>query len=395
MGLSVNKTVWQYMAVIAVLLVLTVSFLFYIRPVFIALIIGLLITVLLDKIADLFLKSTKKHTVKERNTIAVACFICVIIVVGAVAVAGAISLKNNVNSIWNTYEDFNNQYNESAEELAEEISMINPSVEDGQLADQSADQPANQPVGANNTSNGLGTWEITRSDVIFSIFQSGGDLLNATSETLSTAMTTIFATCLIIPVMAGYYFKEKGKIRRKIIVYAPDRYKPSLNRMIKEITDNMSMYLVVKILEAVVITFFYCTGFYAIGLPHWFFIGIIMGIFNIVPYVGFIVPTIVVVVYSYMLGPEMMISVIGITIVIQLFDYFLILPGIVMKTVKVTSLTAIILTLAGLKLFGIFGLIFAVPMYIFCKIVMVAAYKMLIEMYPDPVDPKEIHADEA
>jgi len=391
MGLSVNKKVWQYMAVIAVLLVLMISFLFYIRPVFIALILGLLITVLLDKIVDLFLKSTKKHTVKERNTIAIACVICVIIVVGAVAVAGAISLKNNVDSIWNTYEEFNNQYNESAEELAEEISMINPSVEDDQLADQSVDQSAD----VNNTSTGTGTWGITRSDVIFSIFQSGGDLLNATSETLSVAMTTIFATCLIIPVMAGYYFKEKGQIRRKLIVYAPDRYKSSLNRMIKEITDNMSMYLVVKILEAVVITFFYCTGFYAIGLPHWLFIGIIMGIFNIVPYVGFIVPTIVVIVYSYMLGPETMISVIGIIIVIQLFDYFLILPGIVMKTVKVTSLTAIILTLAGLKLFGIFGLIFAVPIYIFCKIIMVAAYKMLIEMYPDPTDPNEIQADEA
>jgi Predicted permease len=371
------------MSVIAVLLVLTVAFLFYIRPVFIALIIGLLITVLLDKIVDLFLKSTKKHTVKERNTVAIACVICVIIIVGAVTVVGAISLKNNVNSVWNTFDEFNNQYNESAEELAEEISMINPSVED------------DQPVDVNNTSTGIGTWGITRSDVILSIFQSGGGLLNATSETLSIAMTTIFATCLIIPVMTGYYFKEKGKIRRKIIVYAPDRYKPSLNRMIKEITDNMSMYLVVKILEAVVITFFYCTGFYAIGLPHWFFIGIIMGIFNIVPYVGFIVPTIVVIVYAYMLGPEIIISVIGIIIVIQLFDYFLILPGIVMKTVKVTSLTAIILTLAGLKLFGIFGLIFAVPIYIFCKIVMVAAYKMLIEMYPDPTDPKEIHADEA
>ena len=383
MELSINKTVWQYMSVITVLLVLTVSFLFYIRPVFIALIIGLLVTVSLDKIVDIFLKATKKYTVKERKTIVVACVAIVIIIAGVGAVVGAISLKNNVNSIWNAYEEFNNQYNESAEELAEEISMLDPSVEN------------DQPVIVNNTTEEMSPWEITRTDIILTVFQTGGSLLNTTSGTISTAMTTIFATCLIIPIMTGYYFKEKGKIRKRLIVFAPNSYKDTMDKTIKEITNNMSTYLIVKILEAIVITFFYCTGFYVIGLPHWFFIGVLMGLFNVVPYIGFIIPTIIVIVYSYILGQEMMVSVIGIIIVIQLFDYFLILPGIVMKTVKVSSFTAIILTFAGLKLFGIFGLVFAVPIYIFCKIIMTAAYKMLIERYPDPVDPTESQADEA
>jgi predicted PurR-regulated permease PerM len=129
-------------------------------------------------------------------------------------------------------------------------------------------------------------------------------------------------------------------------------------------------------------------------MPHWLFAGVFMGLFNIVPYVGFLLPAIPVTVYAYTLGTEVMFAVIGIIIVIQLFDYFFILPNMVMKTVKISSFMAVILTLAGLKLAGVFGLIFAVPLYIFCKIVLISCYKMLVLMYPDPTDPNEIIIDE-
>ncbi|MDR0767219.1 MAG: AI-2E family transporter, partial [Methanosarcinales archaeon] len=134
--------------------------------------------------------------------------------------------------------------------------------------------------------------------------------------------------------------------------------------------------------------------FYVVGMPHWLFAGVFMGLFNIVPYVGFLLPAIPVTVYAYTLGTEVMFAVIGIIIVIQLFDYFFILPNMVMKTVKISSFMAVILTLAGLKLAGVFGLIFAVPLYIFCKIVLISCYKMLVLMYPDPTDPNEIIIDE-
>ena len=395
MELSINKKVWQYMLILALLLVLVISFLYYIKPVFIALILGILVTVLLDKIVEVFRKLTNKYSTRQKYAIAAVGLAVVFAAAGIVAVNGTVSIMNNINTALDAWNDFN--YNESAEELAEELSTINlaDSIHlSGETNETVLAKEENPPPSKNNTSAEVPQIKMTRAEIIQSVLQSGGDVLMTTTETISTTFTILFASCLIIPVMAGYYFKQKGQIRQKLLVYAPNRYKTALDTALKDVTNGMSTYVVMKILESMAITFLYCVGLYAIGIPHWFYIGIVMGAFNSVPYIGFVIPAIVVIVYAYTLGPEILIAVVGIIIVIQLFDYFIILPGMVMKTVKIGSFTAIILTLAGLKLFGIFGLIFAVPIYIFCKIIMIAAYKMLIEMYPDPVDSTEVIADE-
>jgi Predicted permease len=386
------------MLVLAALLVLAISFLFYIRPVFIALILGLLITVLLDKTVDVFLKLTKNYSAKKRYAIAIVGFAVVFAAVGIIAVNGTVSLMNNVNAALDAWDDFN--YDESVGDLAEDLSTINISEsihliggEEENIAAEGIIPPIIETK--NSTSAEIPQIKMTRVEIMQSVLQSGGGLLLTTTETISMAFSIMFASALIIPIMVGYYFKEKGHVGEKLTVFAPNRYKAALNTAIKEITNDMNTYVAMKVLESVIITFLYCVGLYAIGVPHWLFISIIMGVFNIVPYIGFIVPSIVMIVYAYTIGPEVLIAVIGVIIVIQLFDYFFILPGMVMKTVRIRSFTAIILTLAGLKLFGIFGLIFAVPIFIFCKIIMVAAYKMLVEMYPDSSDANEAIADES
>lgn len=397
------------MILVAAVLILVIAFLFYIKPVFIALILGILATVLLDKIADVFCRATDKCSSKKRKAIALVSTVAIILAAGTVVAAGAINLFNNLNTIAGSLENFSTQYNESAENLAAEIVYITSedpteyiyALENGSLPDNDTsykitfDPPPDSSAGSNNSTGllGLGNkW--TSTGIIQSFLKSGSGLMHTTTDTISMLATTVFASCLIIPIMAGYYFKEKGKIRGKLVRMVPDKYKGVLDKTLKDVINDMGAFTITKILEAIVIIFLYCAGFYAVGVPHWLFAGIIMGIFNVVPYIGFIIPGIPIVVYSYTLGIEVMFAVIGIMIVIQLFDYFFILPNMVMKTVKVSSFTSVILTLAGLKLFGVFGLVFAVPLYIFCKIVMIAAYKMLVTMYPDPPDPKEAVLDE-
>jgi len=403
MRISTNRKVWQYMFVVAALLFSVISFLFYIKPVFAALVLGILITVFLDRIIDLFYKMTEKCSSEQRKAIAVICSVVIVSVVSVFLISGAFTLLNNFNEIVETLEDFNHQYNETAEELAGDLSNITnetfPSLPDfgdaiPLINDSSKLQTASGPPDNSSSADGFLNFDFSRSRAIELVLISGGSVLSSTTSSISVLFSTMFALCLIVPIMAGYYFKTKGKIRSKIVSLAPNKYKDAVSITFKNIVNDMSTYTVMKTLEVFVITFFYCVGFSLVGLPHGILIGLIMGLSNVVPYVGFLLPAIPVVVYSYTIGPEIMLAVIGIMIVLQVIDYFFILPNIVMKTVKVSSFTAVILTLAGFKLFGIFGLIFAVPIYIFCKIVMIACYKVLVIMYPDPPDPNEAILDE-
>jgi len=391
------------MALIAVVLVSTIAFLFYIKPVFIALVFGVLVTVLLDKIVDAFGRATANYSPHKKKAVVLIGSAAIVIAVGIVLIIGAVNLSGNINTMVSFLEDFSNQYNESAENMASDIANISAEdtlteyiftgdsrpVESDMLRKITSDPPSGaleEVSAAGLFGRESGSFVL---DILQSLLASGGDIMDSTTGMISMLTSTLFASCLVIPVMAGYYFKEKGKIRSKIVGLSPVKYKVILDRMFQDVTSGMSAFAVTKIMEAVVIIFLYCIGFYTIGIPHWLFAGIVMGAFNAIPYIGFIIPSIPIAVYAYTLGMDVLVAVLGIVILVQLFDCFFILPNMVMKTVKISSFTAVILTLAGLKLFGLFGLLFAVPIYILCKIVMISAYKMLVVMYPDPINLNE------
>jgi predicted PurR-regulated permease PerM len=223
------------------------------------------------------------------------------------------------------------------------------------------------------------------------ILTSNSGLLTPAKDILSLITSTIFAAVLVIPLTAVYYFKEKRTLKQKIVSFAPDKYKEIFEKTIQDVVNDIKIYTIVKILEVFIISFLYCICFYVIGLPHCFIIGLLIGISNFVPYIGFIIPAVPAIVYAYSAGIDIMFAVVGAIIIIQLFNYFIILPNMVMKTIQISPLTAVLLTLVGLKLFGFFGLIFALPIYIFCKVVLIACYKLLVVMYPDSTnDLKEI-----
>ncbi|MCL2141490.1 MAG: AI-2E family transporter [Methanimicrococcus sp.] len=396
MELSVNKKVWQYIIIVLSLMIIIISFLFYIKPIFIAAVLGILVTIFIDQSIEMFKKFTNDWTPSKRRLVAVVCVLGIILFGSIFMVSAAISVKNNFEDLLEIYDNFNNQYNEMAEELTEELmdianestGMVNNT---SNITNVSGNQTRNNSTPPPNIS--VNFLRNARTDIIKATLTSSSGLMTSTKEILSLITSTVFASALIIPLTALYYFKEKGKITQKIVSLAPDKYKNIFEKTIQDIINDIGAYTIVKVFEAIIISFLYCASFYVIGLPHWLTFGLLMGIFNIVSYVGFVLPTVPVIVYAYSVGTEIMYAVVGAIIVIQLFDFFFILPNMIMKTIKVSPLTAVLLTLVGLKLFGFFGLVFALPIYIFCKIFLIACYKLLVVMYPDPNDWQEATDD--
>ena len=68
-------------------------------------------------------------------------------------------------------------------------------------------------------------------------------------------------------------------------------------------------------------------------------------------------------------------------IVAQLVDNFYLIPFMISGKVKMDSLLSIILVLVSAKLLGIVGMVFAIPIYIIYKVVLVEAYEELVEIY--------------
>ena len=136
-----------------------------------------------------------------------------------------------------------------------------------------------------------------------------------------------------------------------------------------KIIDVLSKYLKSKGIEVFYLTLISFFMFRMIDLKYALLFSILIGLSNIIPYFGPIIGGIPVCVYAVFQSIPMLLWTIFILIALQIIDGFILMPYITKKTVKVNELTTIVLVFLGGSLFGILGVILAIPVYLVIKVV--------------------------
>ena len=134
-------------------------------------------------------------------------------------------------------------------------------------------------------------------------------------------------------------------------------------------------YLTIIIIETV----FYVTTFLLVGVPYGIILGILAGLTILLPYIGPMISVLLTLIVCLAVGTGGMVQIIIVIllytfmngIVEQLFIY----PAIVGKTLGLNEFETIVLVLLGGILFGIPGMIFAVPVASILKYLIPQVYK--------------------
>ena len=136
-----------------------------------------------------------------------------------------------------------------------------------------------------------------------------------------------------------------------------------------KIIDVLSKYLKSKGIEVFYLTLISFFMFRMIDLKYALLFSILIGLSNIIPYFGPIIGGIPVCVYAVFQSIPMLLWTIFILIALQIIDGFILMPYITKKTVKINELTTIVLVFLGGSVFGILGVLLAVPIYLVGKVV--------------------------
>ena len=108
-----------------------------------------------------------------------------------------------------------------------------------------------------------------------------------------------------------------------------------------------------------------------IGVKYFFMIGVFAGLANLIPYFGPLVGVILAVIVSILQTGSfsMAFYIIGVFIVIKIIDDVFLQPVVVARSVHMSPLIVLLAVLIGGKLFGILGMLLAVPFTGFIKVV--------------------------
>ena len=204
--------------------------------------------------------------------------------------------------------------------------------------------------------------------------------LRATLETsldnllgrLALGFTRIFDMILIItviPVLVFYFIKDYVKIESFFMWFIPNKYKDEAAELLREVDKGLGGYIRGQLIVSLFVSIACLIIFKLLDVNYALLLAIVMGVTNIIPYFGPIIGAIPVVMISYTIGGNTVIFVIIAIFVIQVIEGNLLSPYIMGKTVKIHPVAIIFVLLLGGQLFGVWGMILAVPALTILKVI--------------------------
>jgi len=156
-----------------------------------------------------------------------------------------------------------------------------------------------------------------------------------------------------------YYIGNLRKWRREYLSFKTNRI---LSTIFRETKENLFCYLKGQSLDALVMGLLLSIGLWIIKVPLGIPIGILAGIGNIIPYAGPVIAfTLTILLCLIEQRVRTLIIAIIYLILIQQLDSSFIGPKLLGKQMDVRPLFVIVSILVGGTLFGVIGMIFAVP----------------------------------
>jgi predicted PurR-regulated permease PerM len=186
------------------------------------------------------------------------------------------------------------------------------------------------------------------------------------------------------PVIAAYLLVDLPKLGRGVRSLIPLSRRSEFESLGSRINSALGGYFRGQLLVALFVGVASMGGLYLIGLPYWAVVGLVAGLFNLVPLIGpFIgaVPALFIAFTSpapthgqliplHAGWPLALGSAVVLTIVQQI-DNHLVSPRTVARNVRLHPLSVILSLLVGGALLGLWGMLIAIPVVATMKILLV------------------------
>ncbi|WP_421811654.1 AI-2E family transporter [Flagellimonas sp.] len=201
------------------------------------------------------------------------------------------------------------------------------------------------------------------------------DFLNSIVNTLSNFSVGLFSVIFI----SFFFLKDSKLMQNGILTFVPNNKESNLIKSIDKINNLLARYFAGILLQLFILFVIYTISLFVVGVENAIVIAFLCALFNIIPYIGPIIGGVTMITltmtsfidsdFSTVILPKALYVFIGLTVG-QLIDNFFSQPLIFSKSVKSHPLEIfLVIIIAGL-LFGVVGMVIAVPGYTAIKVIL-------------------------
>ncbi|WNS44424.1 AI-2E family transporter [Paenibacillus sp. MMS20-IR301] len=188
-------------------------------------------------------------------------------------------------------------------------------------------------------------------------------------------LTEIVLALVTTPFILFYLLRDGRRLPDYLMRFIPTALQPQSRMVMKEMNSQVASYIRGQIIVSCCIGVLLYIGYLIIGLEYSLVLAIVAACTAVVPYLGPAIAITPALVVALVTSPFMLLKMIFVWTAVQLIEGKFISPQIMGKTLKIHPITIIFVIIFAGKMFGVLGIILAVPGYAVLKVVVTHAFQ--------------------
>lgn len=213
-----------------------------------------------------------------------------------------------------------------------------------------------------------------------------GDVLGNVTKSFSAvgaALSTVASAALsvlTIPFIFVYMLKDGDRLVPAIARWFPSSYRNNIVEALRETNKTIASYIGGQMLVCLFTGFFTGVGYALIGLPYAALLGVVAAITNLIPYVGPYLGLLPAVLVALTISPLQALLACVVVLVVQQIEANFVSPNVLGKSLDMHPLTIMFILLVSGSLFGVMGMVLAVPAYGVVKTLVIYGHRLYREL---------------
>lgn len=190
-----------------------------------------------------------------------------------------------------------------------------------------------------------------------------------------SAVLSLLSYVFLTPILIFYLLRDWRDIERRLGELVPGPYRDRVLGFASEYDRLLARYLRGQLLAAGIVGTLTWLGFLIAGFPYALLLGVVAGVFNIIPYMGLVaslIPALIIALFSASPGVALL-KILIVFAVVQVLDSSVIGPRVVGEAVGLHPVWVLLALAVSGYFFGFVGLLIAVPLAVLVKLLLALA----------------------
>jgi predicted PurR-regulated permease PerM len=201
-------------------------------------------------------------------------------------------------------------------------------------------------------------------DLRASIMQDGekmiSGLLPATIEKVGGIAGSL-GKVLLAPAFAFYFLRDRKRISGTLLLCFPVSWRDTVVKTLREMRRETAGFLRGQLMVSAVVGVFTGVGLLIVGIPAWLLLGMLMGILELIPYVGPFIGGIFVLLFALQGGMSSALWALGIVLLVQQLEGSVLSPQMMSDATRLHPVAVLLSVMLGGMAGGMMGIVLAIP----------------------------------